>query len=262
MNQVIMQTKLTLEQQTAFISSLAPARLAKFRAVFGGRDRDAVELYLLDAALVSHMHAVVRTVEVTLREAMHDALSSQYGPRWYDTQATQLDKRTNGMVEEAKKPLGRSPSPGKVVAQLMLGTWVTLLDRGGSLEATPGRADYEQFLWDPALSSVFSAGKDAPSRSEVHRLVRSINWARNRINHCEPVVFGFPQQGQSGSPGTQERHSPAKVLENMRSLMGQINPPLGSWLSQPAEIDDLVNSEKAQQALKFAMGLPRVFIVQ
>lgn len=252
--------QLDLAQQQAFIRSLAPARLTKFRAVFGGRDRDAVELYLLDAALVSHLHAVTRTVEVALREAMHGALTAQYGPRWYNSQASHLDNRTLKMISEAKQKLEYKPAPGKVVAQLMLGAWVSLLDRGGTLKAG-SRADYEAHLWDPAVRSVFSRGGLSPTRSDIHGLAQSINWARNRINHCEPVVFGFPQLGQSGTSKVQDRHSPARVLEDMRQLTHHLDPTLGAWLAQPSAVDVLIADSKAQLALNYAKSMPGVNIV-
>lgn len=249
-----------LGQQASLIESLSNARLAKFRAVFGGRDRDAIELYVIDTELVSSLHAVVRTVEVALREAMHTALAAEYGSRWFDTQESHLDRRTVSMISEAKIKLGRQPAPGKVVAQLMLGTWTSLLDRGGSL-VQGGRADYENHLWEPALERVFCANGQAPTRAEIHSLTQSINWARNRINHCEPVVFGFPQRGHSGTSQVQDRHSPARVLDDMRTLMGYMNGPLQSWLSVWGDVNDLVAHPKVELALAHAATLPRVRIV-
>lgn len=244
----------------SLISSLSNVRLAKFWAVFGGRDRDAIELYIIDTELVSALHAVVRTVEVALREAMHKGLADVYGYRWFDTQATHLDRRTLSMISEAKAKSGPRPAPGKVVAQLMLGTWTSLLDRGGSL-VQGGRVDYENHLWSPALQGVFGADGLAPTRAEIHSLTQSINWARNRINHCEPVVFGFPQRGHSGTSRVQDRHSPARVLDDMRTLMGYMNGPLKSWLSSWNNVNDLVAHPKVELALAYAKTMPRVRIV-
>lgn len=228
--------------------------------MFRGRDRDAIELYIIDTELVAALHSVVRTVEVALREAMHEALAAEYGHRWFDTQEAYLDRRTMSMISEAKTKLGRQPAPGKVVAQLMLGTWTSLLDRGGSL-VQGGRADYENYLWKPALEDVFSANGSAPTRAEVQSLTQSINWARNRINHCEPVVFGFPQRGHSGTAQVQDRHTPARVLEDMRTLMGYMNGSLQSWLNGWAGANELVAHPKVHLALAHASTFPGVRIV-
>lgn len=249
-----------LAQQVSLIQSLSNARLAKFRAVFDGRDREAIELYLVDTELVSALHSVVRTVEVALRERMHSALTTAYGPRWFDTQSSHLDRRTLTMISDAKDKLGRNPAPGKVVAQLMLGAWVSLLDRGGSLNQG-GRADYESHLWKPALEVAFSMSGTVPPRMEIHSLAQSINWARNRINHCEPVVFGFPQRGYSGTAQVQDRHSPSRVLDDMCKLMGYIDVPLQTWLNQWDDVGDLAGSPKVSLALTYAATMPRVRIV-
>lgn len=249
-----------LAQQVSLIKGLSNARLAKFRAVFGGRDREAIELYLIDTELVSALHGVVRTVEVALRERMHTAIAAVYGPRWFDSQSAYFDRRTLSMISEAKEKLGRQPASGKIVAQLMLGAWTSLLDRGGSL-AQGGRADYESHLWKPALEVAFSANGLVPTRAEVHSLAQSINWARNRINHCEPVVFGFPQRGHSGTARVQDRHSPARVLDDMRKMMGYIDLPLQSWLKQWGDVDALVDNPKVSLALTYASSLPQVRVV-
>lgn len=121
------------------------------------------------------------------------------------------------MISDAKQKLDYNPTPGKLAAQLMMGAWVSFFDRGGTLRAG-GRADYEAHLWDPAVSSVFNRGGISPTRSDIHGLTQSTNWARNRINHCEPVVFRFPQLGQSGTSGVQDRHSPARFSADIRKL--------------------------------------------
>jgi hypothetical protein len=70
----------------AILASLAGDRLRRFRqAVPSGRHRDILEMYLVDAQLVSHFHATLRAVEVLMREQMHRALASAHsGPRWFD----------------------------------------------------------------------------------------------------------------------------------------------------------------------------------
>ena len=239
----------TLDQQRALIKSLATARLSRFRAVYGGKDRDAVALYLLDAELTSHLHATFRTVEVVIREAMHRGLLQRYGPRWFDNQRI-LDKGTTDAICDAKRKnnLGKYAPPGKVVAQVMLGTWVGLLDRGSTLVGG-GRADYERNLWDPVLINVFSAGGQAPVRQDVHTLALRLNWARNRVNHCEPVVFGFPQRGQTGTKGTQIRRSPSRLLKDAHDLLHLVDPDLAVWLRGWTVVHSLAGDSRVDFAL-------------
>lgn len=142
-------------------------------------------------------------------------------PRWFVEQTHLLDEDVSGQVDTALRKVGRNAPDGKVVAQLMLGTWVALLGRGGS-RADGTRARYVADLWGSAISAAFPAS----SRGDVHRLAMRLNWARNRINHCEPVVFGFPQPGL-GRPGVQVRRSPVRVLEDARILTTLVDARLG-----------------------------------
>jgi hypothetical protein len=190
----------TLPQQRALIASMAPERLVPYRRAVGGSERRAVELYLLDAELASQFHAALRAVEVLMRQRMHEELSTTFGSDWYRRLFDKLDMRTKRRIDEAWRGVGRTAPDGKVVAQLMLGTWSGLLDRGG-VTSEPGDqtvlADYESLLWTPALARAFTdrgRGAGISRRSDASRLVRSVGWARNRVNHCESVVFGIPSR--------------------------------------------------------------------
>ena len=69
------------------------------------------------------------------------------------------------VVRKHKKQLVKGTiGPGKVIADLMLGTWVMLLSRGGT--SALGRAiDYETNLWRPALRFGFATGNLHSDRS-------------------------------------------------------------------------------------------------
>lgn len=138
-------------------------------------------------------------------------------------------------------------NPGRVVAQLTFGAWTGLLDRGGPLSRGPDAtlADYDATVWGPALRHAFVG---APERAQVHALAQSLNWARNRINHCEPVVFGFPQQGQ-GTHGRQQRKSPGRVVGDARALLALLDADVAAWMSRWHAVDRLVRDPSAQAAL-------------
>ncbi|WIB26242.1 hypothetical protein [Curtobacterium sp. MCSS17_015] len=233
----------TYDEQRALIASLAPARLRRFRAAVGGADRAAVELALVDASLASHLHAVLRFLEVALREHLHRALTAHFGPRWFETQRDSFDEDLLRQVETAITRVGVGAQPGQVVAQLMLGAWVAVLGRGGR-RPDGTKASYTETLWEPALSPAFPGR----TRREVHRIALRLNWARNRINHCEPVVFGFPQPGIV-SEGRQLRRSPGRILEDARMLTAALSPELGAWTRRWDAVDTLVQDERALSAL-------------
>lgn len=240
----------------AVAASLAPARLRAFRRATQGHNRLALEMYLVDARLASTMHATFRAVEVLVRERMHRALSASFSERWFDVLETRglLDARTERKLAVARQRAadGSAPSAGKVVAQLMLGAWVELLDRGAT-----GR--YELELW-PVLTTAFAGRGPTPPRQEVHDLAKRFNWARNRVNHCEPVVFGFPLVGERAPDGRQRRSAPAALLEDVRALADLADPAVSRWLRTCSAADDLIADPLAQRALDHIAAQPGVVL--
>ncbi len=249
----------TLPQQRALIASMAPERLVPYRRAVGGSERRAVELYLLDAELASQFHAALRAVEVLMRQRMHEELSTTFGSEWYRRLFDKLDMRTKRRIDEAWKGVGRTAPDGKVVAQLMLGTWSGLLDRGG-VTSEPGDqtvlADYESLLWTPALARAFTdrgRGAGISRRSDASRLVRSVGWARNRVNHCESVVFGIPQPGQGSDK--QLRKTPGRVLEDVLVLARHLDSDVAEWIAGWPTPRRLIEDPRARAALSGLAGV-------
>lgn len=206
-------------------------------------DRGAIALYLLDSQIASHMHATVRIVEVALREHLHRALSAAFDERWYLSQRELFDEDLKEKVQDALDTVGEGAPAGKVVAQLMLGTWVSLLGRGDRKEDGT-KARFHVTIWEPALKQSF----EGIERRPLHNAAMSLNWARNRINHCEPVVFGFPQPGL-GTPGVQLRRAPHLVLEDARLFAKHLDPGLEQWLRRWTDVDRLLENPLVEAAL-------------
>ncbi|MDQ0574306.1 hypothetical protein [Agromyces albus] len=216
--------QLTPVEQTALINSLAKQRLRRFRSATTG-DRDAIALYLIDAELAANLHAGVRFAEVALRETIHRSLTSQYGERWFQDHRNLLDETADAAFTDAEAAVGVQAPAGKIIAQVMLGTWVNLLGKGDD-KIDGSRAYYVKDLWEPALKHGFSE-----PRKDVARLAQRINWARNRISHCEPVVFGLPMPGL-GAAGIQVRRSPALIFADVQALLQFTTSNFATWLDR------------------------------
>lgn len=253
-------------QLTALASVTARSRLAPFRRAYDGHEGPALALYLLDAKLASHIHGHLRIVEVVLREQMHEALKVSYGARWFDGKSgAGLSFEGTKKVKEAYDNLAprgggrhqhRVPAPDKVVATLMMGFWASLL-------RTPHDVDYEETLWVPALRGCFNNKLQSCypvlTMSDAQKICQRLNWARNRVNHCESVVFGFPQPGQV--QGGQLRYSPASIVEECRALVGRFSTDVEAWMRASTSVDALIADPAAQHALTFSTGQPRRLIV-
>lgn len=260
---LVVLAQLTSLQRVALTASTAQARLAPFRRAYGGHENPALELYNLDAKLASHIHAHLRIVEVVLRQHMHKALAAQYGPRWFDNATgANISKEARERVQAAYQSLNprgntarrtKPPAADKVVATVMLGFWVALL-------RTPNDVDHVGTLWTPALHGEFNALAPVGwTQRDALVVCQRLNWARNRVNHCESVVFGFPQPGQKQQG--QIRYSPAHIVDDCRTLVGRFSPELEKWMRASGAIDDLISDEAAQRALAYSGSLPKRLII-
>lgn len=232
------------------IRRLAKQRLRRFRAASSG-ERAAMSLYMFDFELAAHLHASVRLAEVVLREGIHRALSAHYGDDWFEVRHDLLDASGRRAFERAATASGVRAPPGKVVANVMLGTWVNLLGAGENRE-DGSSVSYSSVLWEPALRSAFPL-----PRREIARIAQRVNWARNRISHCEPVVFGFPMPGL-GDGTAQVRRSPGLILNDVRVLVSTVAPGLGLWMDRWDETEELLTSPLLKDALDFIARDPGV----
>lgn len=241
----------TLEQAKQLEASTSLDRLHRYRAVMGGRRNEALTLYIVDAELASQFHAHLRWVEVILREQIHRALTQTYSSQWYISHASLLGGHARSMLSEAKGSLGdaKFQRPGYVVAEVMLGFWTNLLQN-------PASGDHER-IWREALAAVFNQRRDvaAWNRHDAMQLVQRLNWARNRVNHCESVVFGFPQKGVRPN-GKQLRLPPEMILDDCRRLIGRFGSDLHAWISSSSATDALLARSDVQAAWTSVAGKP------
>jgi hypothetical protein len=223
--------------ETAALSGLlARPRLAPYRRVFRGANALAIQLYLLDSALATAFHELLRVVEIGMREAMNRELTLAYGPKWM-LNANLLDENTQSHVTQALKRVGRQASQGKIVAEITFGGWTGLLQPGGYVGKGRNRVqrDYEQ---------------TNASRVSVSERATRVKNLRNRVAHHESIVFGITQPGQKiGS--AQLRQLPASALQDVRILIGYVDPHLQTWLANCIDIDSILQDSLISDALAF-----------
>ena len=133
------------------------------------------------------------------------------------------------VVRRHKKQLANGRiGPGKIIADLTLGTWVMLLSRGGT--SALGRSiDYESNIWRPALRFGFATGQLTPTgrarrpkRDDVHLRASNLQRLRNRSAHHEPIFNGVRQSG------TQNLVTLHTVWEQTVELLRWMTPELAA----------------------------------
>jgi hypothetical protein len=174
---------MTPELTAAFVRTVSSERWRTYRLAAGFHDNTAIELYLWNAAIGQSFHFPLQTVEVALRNVIHNSLITLYGANWSSDPNFRglLDPRleTDIITTERRhrNKYSSTPTTPQVVASLSLGFWVALL-----------RPTYRVPIWSLELSNAFPHLAVGEALSDVSATGTKIQDLRNRIFHQEPLI--------------------------------------------------------------------------
>ena len=207
-------------------ASLSPERMSTYlRAAEGDRER-AFHLYAWNTAISAAFYGPLQSLEVALRNAVHRQLTGHYGATWYANPSAGLDEGCRDRIANARIDLvraGHTAGPSRIVAALSFGFWISLLGRGGRLDNTGRKADYERTLWRPALRGVFPH-RVPLKRKQAHEPLDYLRTLRNRIAHHEPIFA---------------RHL-AEDHRRILDVTGWISPRVGTWIERHSRVPMLL----------------------
>ncbi|NKX55947.1 Abi family protein [Arthrobacter mobilis] len=226
----------------ALDKAITPVRMSTYLAGAGYDPVLARRLYVWDRDVSVALLADIAILEVALRNALNDRLTSTYGPEWYRLDIG-LDGRSRDTLSRAwaELPQGRK-TPGHLVARLMFGFWRDLLSAGGFVGKEPQRfpTDYES-LWRTTLHKAFPGGRAIASAEGSHftrswtlDTVAIVHAVRNRAAHHEPFISGFPL------PGQQIRLSARHGHEACSKLAALLDRDLASWLAGNSSVPQIL----------------------
>lgn len=188
---------------------LSPERVRSYRRAANGHPREAIELHVWNTLVSGAFYGPLQTVEIALRNAIHNRLSRSRGNLWFQSHEVLL-RRELDRVDEARRKLRRKrPSSAQLVPELGFGFWVGLLDR---------RYDV---LWRTELHRAFAPGA---ARSELHKELVKLRDLRNRIAHHEPV-HSLPLD---------EHH------ESLLWVLEMLSPVAARWVSSHSRVPDIL----------------------
>jgi hypothetical protein len=186
------------------------------RACLGDRSA-AVRLYAWNIQVSAAFQAPLGCLEVEYRNALHYQLSALFGrDDWWLAPNILMHHTAQRMVADAMQEIQRRReplTPGRTVAELSFGFWVSLLGSG---------ADYETRLWRPALRHAFLGyhGRRRPLHQEFDEVRR----LRNRIAHHEPIY---------------RRDLVTDHLRIMR-LLSYISPEYAAWVRRHDRVPEVL----------------------
>jgi hypothetical protein len=154
---------------------MSEERFATYLDAESGDEIAACQKYVWNTAVASAFYGPIQTLEVTLRNATHQAIANSYGQQWFKntTLLRYPEAELSRLAIENLRKRDEQATPGKVIAELGLRFWVSLFSR-----------HYDETLWRFQLFKVFSPRLD---RSAAHDDLDRLRTLRNRIAHHEPI---------------------------------------------------------------------------
>jgi len=127
------------------------------------------------------LYPAIQALEIALGNSLNATIAEAFdNPWWLDANPPILKPQEQESVKKAKEELARQRKPlevGRVVAELSLGFWTSLLD-----------ARYEQLLWPRLLQPTFlHMPRHARTRKNLSSRFNQIRHLRNRVFHHEPI---------------------------------------------------------------------------
>ncbi|QIX48227.1 hypothetical protein HFP48_00630 [Rhodococcus sp. DMU1] len=162
----------------------------------------ALRLYRWNAEIAAALWPVMHIFEVTVRNAVSDAVAHVHGPNWTHDASfhTKLrpaprDRHTNKVVgygarDDLQKQSRSHPTPGKVIPELKMAFWERMFTQS-----------HDADFWNPYLFIAFP-NLDSTQPVRVHRNAlrtrfERVRKIRNRMGHHESISdatrFDLPQ---------------------------------------------------------------------
>jgi hypothetical protein len=197
-------------------TALARVRLQGYR-LDGSDLTTAIARHHWNMKLCEALYPALHLFEVTLRNALHRELSARRkNETWFDEHW--LRPRESSRVQEAAEKLrrrGKPVEPGRVVAELMLGFWVSLFDRAYE--------QHERWLWPGALKPVFPRLRNSErGLRDLSVRLNGVLRLRNRVFHHERILH---------------RDELTESVKNLRRLLYGVSPEAAALLRDVDRFD-------------------------
>jgi hypothetical protein len=142
---------------------------------------EALIAYSWNIELSQTLYPALQILEITLRNSLHKTISNHcQTEQWFDLAFLHIKEQIK--ITKAKKTLKdkkKTLTPGRIVAELSFGFWVSLFDI---------RYEHDQTLWPKLIKPTFPySPKGHRTRSFLSRELNRIKFLRNRVFHYEPI---------------------------------------------------------------------------
>ena len=170
----------------------------------------AIMHYCCNIELAESFYPCLSVLEVALRNAMSRELETMAGREdWYVifSKTPSLIHLNRYVSQACKQIAGRHEmiTPSKVIAELTLGFWVSLLN-----------SEYENILWKHLRRAFPYMPKNLRQRKNLSAPLNAIRTFRNRIFHNESICWNLNRV--------------TSIHKDLLRVMGWINQDLPKWI--------------------------------
>lgn len=185
-------------------------RMERYFSLYPDDESKAIRHYECNLKLSEAMYVPLSVLEVTLRNALSRELSAMaQRDDWYSIFPNTPGLSTlNYYVTKAIKQIsGRHEqiTPSKVIAELTLGFWVSLLN-----------SEYERILWKDLRRAFPFMPKAVRKRKNVSAPLNRFRAFRNRVYHNESICWNISRV--------------AEIHKEMMEVLGWMNKDVPKWL--------------------------------
>lgn len=187
-------------------------RMERYFQLYPNEAGKAMAHYQCNLRLSEAMYVSLSVFEVTLRNALCRELSSMAGREdWYAIfpNTPGLSNLNRYITQAIKQISGRHEqiTPSKVIAELTLGFWVSLLN-----------SEYERILWKDLRRAFPYMPKEYRKRKNISAPLNRLRAFRNRVFHNESICWNISRV--------------AEIHNEIIKVLGWINKDVPGWLAE------------------------------
>jgi hypothetical protein len=187
-------------------------RMGRYLSKYAGDAGRAGAAYDQNVLLAQALMPALQTVEIALRNAVHQSLTRSIGRQdwWTALPAPEFNWLRDVVSEARAKKISKRrerATTDKIVAELTFGSWTRLFN-----------SQHGQTLWGRLMLAFPTCPKIKRQRATISSAVNHIRDLRNRVMHHEPLLWV--------TPSVEEVH--ATILE----VLDWIDPGINHWLAQ------------------------------
>ena len=196
----------------------------RMRRYFESHDNEQIAIlhYQCNIELAESFYSCISVYEVALRNALNRELIAMTGREdWYVQFTNTVGlSNLNRYITQANKQISNRKelsSPSKIVAELTLGFWVSLLN-----------SEYERVLWKDLRRAFPYMPKELRKRKNISAPLNKFRAFRNRVFHHEPICWNLEVI--------------MGIHNEMIQIMGWINKDIPVWVLPFDRVNEVVES--------------------